>query len=468
MLEATDNGDPEEIEDDASDGFPDPTPDTPEESNGGDSRESAELDSALVASLFEECSRIKDAGNTLFKAGDNAAAIVKYQEAITMSDGATLSDEAKETMKPVLLSLHNNSAAAHVKLEHWEEAARSASAVLDIEAANSKALFRRGVARSKLGQLSSAHDDLMAACRADPKDRAARAELMTVQTALKAQRDAERADFSSKFGSAAEKAVAREEAREAARKREEARVKAAAEEKLRSEWQAECARLREQQRAEREATRRARLKRFLGAESAAAEATAAHGGEGEDSATVEPPSTDRSEWARGELMMSLIGLQASTEDGLRARVEGVRKLEGSASIVHVAGQAAVPFFEYSFALDWSVEGTVGDGSAANASSRGSLIYSEVVPAEGGKGVSVGEVTHEVDEGSGGDVAPPSAPDKQDAEGDKATAKEGEEDEEGEVTVEKAETPVAMPAERTMLAIDVLKVRRRLLPAGALL
>ncbi|KOO23334.1 40 kda cyclophilin [Chrysochromulina tobinii] len=265
---------------DDDDGFPDPV--DPEEEAAeakkktGAEQEEEQLSAAMAQSLLEDATRLKDAGNALFKAGDNAAAIATYDEALNAVKDAPTSNEAKELLKPVLISLHNNSAAAQIKLEAWEAAEASASQVLELEADNSKALFRRGMARGKLGQLSSAQQDLLAACKADPKDKNARAELVTVQAALKVQRDGLKSSFSAKFGAAAEKAVAKEEAAERARKQEEARLKALAEERLRAEWRVECDRLRQRQKAQREETRRARLRKFLGD---AADAVATERGE---------------------------------------------------------------------------------------------------------------------------------------------------------------------------------------------
>ena len=112
-------------------------------------------------------------------------------------------------MKPVLISLNSNMAAASLRLEKWEATVAAASAALELDPQNSKALFRRGSARSKLGQLASAKDDLLSACRADPKDRNARAELEAVTERLKAQKAEEKATFAQKYQATAEKALPR-------------------------------------------------------------------------------------------------------------------------------------------------------------------------------------------------------------------------------------------------------------------
>uniref|UniRef100_A0A7S2DGV5 Activator of Hsp90 ATPase AHSA1-like N-terminal domain-containing protein n=1 Tax=Haptolina brevifila TaxID=156173 RepID=A0A7S2DGV5_9EUKA len=451
--------------DDAADddaGFPDPTDDV-EMAPASD--EAAEMDAALLASLFEEMSRLKDNGNTHFKAGANDEACKIYAEAIKQADLAT-SDKAKTEIKPLLISLNNNSAAARLKLEHWDEVIERATAVLELEAGNSKALFRRGVARSKLGQLSSAHDDLLTACKSDPKNREARTELASVQAALKAQKEAERSAFSAKFGSAAEKAVAKEEAQEAARKREAERQKELAEAKLREEWKDDCVRLRAKQKAQREETRRARLKRFLGedadeplADGAAkgeAASDAAGGSAAEQAAAraaervaaksaADQRCTDISDWARTELASRLKAVRV--EDGdVAATVTQVRALEGSTSLVSKAeGGELLPFFEYGFTIDWKMGGA--PGGSASPSSAGTLSYTEVVAGADGRSVSIGDVSHTVDE---------TEPVKQvETEGDKGGEEGGEEGvEDGEVAAGKQQG--AMPIERSLQVLELLK------------
>jgi len=441
---------------DDDDGFPDPV--DPEEEAAeakkktGAEQEEEQLSAAMAQSLLEDATRLKDAGNALFKAGDNAAAIATYDEALNAVKDAPTSNEAKELLKPVLISLHNNSAAAQIKLEAWEAAEASASQVLELEADNSKALFRRGMARGKLGQLSSAQQDLLAACKADPKDKNARAELVTVQAALKVQRDGLKSSFSAKFGAAAEKAVAKEEAAERARKQEEARLKALAEERLRAEWRVECDRLRQRQKAQREETRRARLRKFLGEDAsveavagAAEGAGAAAGAAGTAADTA--AGVDLSAWARADLTPRLLRCHADL-DGCVARVTAVRGLDGSASTL-LGGATGRRFFEYAFSLDWTVSGPLKspEGDAADAAaaatergeSSGTLVYSEVMPAPDGAYISIGEVNHT--------ILPPPPPPPKDKEGT------GDDDDEDMGAVPGAKT---LPEERTLSALEILK------------
>ena len=369
--------------------FPEPT-DPPKAAP----TEDEQLTEAVIESLLEELGRLKEVGNGHFKKGENAEAISAYADAVEHANEVATSEQARDAVKPLLISLHNNSAAAQLKLEEWTPAIASASAAIDLDASNSKALFRRGVARSKLGMLSSAKDDLTAACRADPKDAKARSELAQVQEAIKAQRAGEKASFAEKFGAATEKAVAKEEARLAAIKREEERVKALADEALRAEWKTECARLRMEQREQRETARLARLRKFLGAEAGDA-MDADAGGTGEGGRGGAPAGHDLSRWARADLTERLQAVAVDLE-GVRVCVaeNGVRSVDGWASATPTAA-GCLALFELAFDLDWRVVGAGVVGSVVGRSvGNGTLKYRGVAPTADGGGSITTEAVEE--------------------------------------------------------------------------
>jgi hypothetical protein len=97
--------------------LPDPTDDNGEIREQEDTEEEA---AAKAAALLEELSALKDEGNAHFKAGANGDAVAVYERAINAASLRATSDEAKETVKPVLVSLHSNLAAARLRLENWE------------------------------------------------------------------------------------------------------------------------------------------------------------------------------------------------------------------------------------------------------------------------------------------------------------------------------------------------------------
>lgn len=185
-------------------------------------------------------------GNDAFKMLRHAEAAQAYQRAIGLLEPHC---DAHADAREALLPLHTNLAACHIRLELYDDAEVATTAALALDAhASVKALFRRGVARSRLGKLDGARSDLVAACRADPKNREARAELAAVTKAQQQQREEERVRLSKMFSGkslyAEEERKKLEEAAEAARKKEaDAAAEATREAELRVEWQAECERL---------------------------------------------------------------------------------------------------------------------------------------------------------------------------------------------------------------------------------
>ena len=84
-------------------------------------------------------------------------AIDAYSDAIhaaeTAMAGPGSGGPSKAEAATLLTTLHSNTAAALLKLERWEPAAKAATRALKLEPGNTKALYRRGVARHKLWSL---------------------------------------------------------------------------------------------------------------------------------------------------------------------------------------------------------------------------------------------------------------------------------------------------------------------------
>jgi len=153
-------------------------------------------------------------------------------------------------VRALRVSTHGNTAAAYNKLENWREALKACDKVLTIEADNTKAFFRRGIAQAGLGLLEEAKDDFTKVAKAEPKNRAAREELAKVKEGLKVKKEEEKARMKGLFSGKSmyddkekeKKAKAKAEAEKKAR---EATAKKEAEAKLKVEWEAEEERRKE-------------------------------------------------------------------------------------------------------------------------------------------------------------------------------------------------------------------------------
>lgn len=72
---------------------------------------------------------------------------------------------------------------------------RRRHACLPAEQTNSKALYRRGVARSNLGLLDEAKEDLLEALKTEPNSKDIRREIATVKEKIAATKKAEKKAF---------------------------------------------------------------------------------------------------------------------------------------------------------------------------------------------------------------------------------------------------------------------------------
>eukprot|EP00668_Euglena_longa_P011866 GGOE01014286.1.p1 GENE.GGOE01014286.1~~GGOE01014286.1.p1 ORF type:complete len:332 (-),score=93.08 GGOE01014286.1:188-1114(-) len=130
-----------------------------------------------------ECQREKEEGNALFKAGDYTEAIKHYHKAkgvLTWTYKYTEAEKARwnhEIGIPSMLNL----AACHLRLQQWQPCIDFCHDVLEIQPANTKALFRRGQAHAGLEEYGQAIKDLQEAADLDPTDSGIQKELARVK-----------------------------------------------------------------------------------------------------------------------------------------------------------------------------------------------------------------------------------------------------------------------------------------------
>ena len=137
-------------------------------------------------------------GNTLFAAQQYEEALSKYNAALSfINDDFMMQlhdfhfDRALQERLPSLL----NAAACQIKLERYHEVISLTTQVLSMDRNNSKAFFRRGVARAALGQSEPALEDLRQASAASPGDAKIKQEMAKVLHSIREQRQAEAALF---------------------------------------------------------------------------------------------------------------------------------------------------------------------------------------------------------------------------------------------------------------------------------
>lgn len=179
-------------------------------------------------------------GNEKLKSGNFSGAVSEYKRGIKEAGKIFYSSEKEveqyQKTKQTKVALNLNLALAHIKLSQWPEASRAATDALSEEPNSTKGLYRRGVARSRMGLLEEAKQDLIAVVQAEPNNGEARKELCSVKEKLKQSKVAEKQAFGNLFAKTA--GLYEDRQRQVAEEAEAARKAAEAE---REEWKQEMA-----------------------------------------------------------------------------------------------------------------------------------------------------------------------------------------------------------------------------------
>ncbi|XP_059201878.1 peptidyl-prolyl cis-trans isomerase D [Centropristis striata] len=176
----------------ATDGSGDTHPDFPEDSD---------IDLKDVDKVLSVAEDVKNIGNSLFKNQDWKAAVNKYGKALRYLEvsGELLEEEAQLKLEPIALSCFLNTAACNLKMQLWQEALDSCNEALELDQANTKALFRRAQAWQGLKENSKAMIDLKKAQGIAPEDKAIGNEMKRVQLKIQEEKEKEKKIYAKMF-----------------------------------------------------------------------------------------------------------------------------------------------------------------------------------------------------------------------------------------------------------------------------
>lgn len=180
--------------------------------------------------LFTAIEGIKTIGNTKFKEGDHKIALAKYTKAVKyinhftkkVDDVSFSSDDSEEdtTEKPnndktsglsdaeieqngrlekLKVPCLLNSAACKLKTNDSSGAVEDLTQVLVLDDVNTKALYRRAQAYIQMKDYEEANDDLKAALKISPDDRAVQKELHNVKQLVAAKKKRDKEVYSKLF-----------------------------------------------------------------------------------------------------------------------------------------------------------------------------------------------------------------------------------------------------------------------------
>jgi peptidylprolyl isomerase len=140
----------------------------------------------------KDASDLKAAATECFKAKDFESAIDKYSEA------ADLIDDVGSAVE-IWVACKLNIAQASINLKDYPTACEAATAALEKDLNNVKALYRRGLARNHLGLPEEATRDLTKAQDLDPTNKAVKVELTKAKKLIVAAKKKEKAAYGNMF-----------------------------------------------------------------------------------------------------------------------------------------------------------------------------------------------------------------------------------------------------------------------------
>lgn len=172
-----------------------------------DDQSSSPAASLPLTDSLERAAQSKEQGNAAFKAGQVAEARTHYEAAIRHITPhqdlrePRVTPEQRSEIVSLVSSLHGNMAMVKMKQSDWKGAIKSSSQVLQIDAGNVKALYRRAQCHVQLSSLTDARSDLQRLLDIDPNNAPAKKELADLLRTMKSQQDKERAAFAGAFKS---------------------------------------------------------------------------------------------------------------------------------------------------------------------------------------------------------------------------------------------------------------------------
>ncbi|KAJ8399273.1 hypothetical protein AAFF_G00413110 [Aldrovandia affinis] len=176
-----------------NDGSGDAHPDFPEDSD---------VDFKDVNNIFQVAEDVKGIGNNYFKTQNWLAANKKYSKALRYLEvcGDVVDDEeAQKKLELIALSCILNIAACKLKMQLWQDAIDSCNEALELNQANTKALYRRAQAWQGMKDYSNALLDLKKAQEITPEDKAIGNEMLRVKQKVKDEKEKEKRTYAKMF-----------------------------------------------------------------------------------------------------------------------------------------------------------------------------------------------------------------------------------------------------------------------------
>lgn len=151
---------------------------------------------------LEAAKKLKTEGTEFFQQEMYEQAVARYEDAANYAvDEGISGKDVPEEERPIYVSCWSNAAMCHVKTKDWSGTIKACNYVLGVvgEEDNLKALYRRGLARLKLGLLKEAKEDLMAAYKLDGANKDVRKALQLWKETMESSKQQEKKAFGGFF-----------------------------------------------------------------------------------------------------------------------------------------------------------------------------------------------------------------------------------------------------------------------------
>ena len=161
-----------------------------------------ELHQLTAEEKYELSTLHKAKGLELFAAKEWKGARRAFAEAVHYCDASTYTRNDKplpDDVAAVYLSCHLNASQCALNAKEWPAAAAYATRAVRLRPDSVKALYRRGVARSRMGLLDEARADLKKAAALDPKNKPVRVAWAELKTLVAEQTKGQKTTFKGAF-----------------------------------------------------------------------------------------------------------------------------------------------------------------------------------------------------------------------------------------------------------------------------
>lgn len=204
------------------------------------------FDADGVEMLLIDAVLLKDEGNNYFKSEKLDEAARAYRHGVNKIKRLNNENTGNDQIKALLVTLMTNLSLVHYKQKKYKSSVELAGKALHIDHSNVKTLYRRALARKKIGDMDGACDDLRAALQFDPQNISCKKELAVIKKDLEQLKETQKRALSKAFSNKTGSFLYVDKDTEDKRTEVTAQKEKEDQElhvKLKSEWEDDCVKL---------------------------------------------------------------------------------------------------------------------------------------------------------------------------------------------------------------------------------